>query len=425
MAPLRGLVGPRYGHVMATVFYSWQSQLEAKRNRNLIENALEKAARRVASDKSSSYEPIIDRDTKGVAGSPDIFQAILEKIDRADVFVADISIVNENTGARSAPNANVLVELGYALKALGSPRIILVMNSAHGGPENLPFDLQKKRVMTYACGPDAEVPEARASLVTKLEAALRAVLDEQGLRGDLKPPVDLWETHAIRSHALRAGMTAEKRNLGLMQVAFQLQPRRRPTTPELLQAVTNATVSWNERFPVRFFAQEDGARARTDGVEFEVGQERTSSFYGLWRAWTDGAFFSADSLLEDASSGTERCLNVEVAVQRLAIRLGFALQLAKELDCADDFLFGVHFEGLSGRRLTSGYEQMGILLRIQPRKCEEPSYRVQEHLSVRAVTDDPYDVVRQLLAPLFHQFGFWEMPAMDRPFREAWSAVRR
>jgi hypothetical protein len=51
----------------------------------------------------------------------------------------------------------VLIELGYAIKSLGWSRIILVMNTAVGGPELLPFDLKTKRVTTYEMA--AENPE--------------------------------------------------------------------------------------------------------------------------------------------------------------------------------------------------------------------------------------------------------------------------
>lgn len=36
----------------------------------------------------------VDRDTEGIAGSPDIGDAIYSKIDKADIFVADVTIIN-------------------------------------------------------------------------------------------------------------------------------------------------------------------------------------------------------------------------------------------------------------------------------------------------------------------------------------------
>ena len=75
-----------------TVFYSWQSDLPNATNRGFIQQALEQAASSIAGDDSIDVEPVVDRDTTGVAGSPDIAGTILSKIDAADVFVPDISL---------------------------------------------------------------------------------------------------------------------------------------------------------------------------------------------------------------------------------------------------------------------------------------------------------------------------------------------
>jgi predicted nucleotide-binding protein len=122
----------------AVIFYSWQSDLPNNTNRSFIQIALENAAQRIREDKSISVEPVVDRDTSGVPGTPDIAHTIFEKIDRADVFVCDVTIVNSQTStSRPTPNPNVLIELGYAWKALGNQRVLLVQNTAYGGPEVL------------------------------------------------------------------------------------------------------------------------------------------------------------------------------------------------------------------------------------------------------------------------------------------------
>jgi len=84
---------------MGTIFYSWQSDLPNNTNRGFIQDALEKAVKELKKDET--IEPavradlIIDHDTAGVPGSPDISATILAKIDAADVFVADLSIIGE------------------------------------------------------------------------------------------------------------------------------------------------------------------------------------------------------------------------------------------------------------------------------------------------------------------------------------------
>ena len=104
LARLRRLLGASRGSYLTiqtsrpmrrVVFYSWQSDLPNATNRGLIQSALEVAKRVViAGDDTVDVEPVIDRDTEGVAGSPDIASTIFGKIDASDIVVADVSIVS-------------------------------------------------------------------------------------------------------------------------------------------------------------------------------------------------------------------------------------------------------------------------------------------------------------------------------------------
>jgi hypothetical protein len=100
----------------------------------------------IREDDTLAIEPVVDRDTLGLPGAPDIVHSIFEKIELALVFVCDVSIISEPSAKRPTPNPNVLVELGYALKALGHTRMLLVMNTAYGEVKKLPFDLDHRRV---------------------------------------------------------------------------------------------------------------------------------------------------------------------------------------------------------------------------------------------------------------------------------------
>jgi hypothetical protein len=155
-----------------TVFYSWQSDLPNGTNRSLIENSLNDVAKEIVNDSETDIEPVIDRDTQGVAGAPNIATAIFKKIDSADIFVADVSIIG-NAKKKAVPNPNVLIELGYALKALGHERIILVFNTAFGKVEKLPFDLRMHRTLTYHC-PESmtDRSEVKKNLTKSLKSAL-------------------------------------------------------------------------------------------------------------------------------------------------------------------------------------------------------------------------------------------------------------
>lgn len=165
-----------------TVFFSWQLDTDSKTGRNFVERALERALGMLKSD--AVVEPVIregltvDRDTKGVAGSPPIVDTIFKKIDSAAVFVADLTFVGARRDRRPTPNPNVLIEYGWALKQLGYHRIIAVMNTAYGDPkaEDLPFDLRHLRhPITYHCPEDAD-DATRASVRQSLAEVFRSAL---------------------------------------------------------------------------------------------------------------------------------------------------------------------------------------------------------------------------------------------------------
>lgn len=95
-----------------TVFYLWQSDLDSKTTRSFIEEALKRAIKALQKDDSLDVEPVIDRDTKDVPGSPDIAKTILEKIEQAQIFVGNVTTVNQGAN-RLTPNPNVVYELAY------------------------------------------------------------------------------------------------------------------------------------------------------------------------------------------------------------------------------------------------------------------------------------------------------------------------
>ena len=156
-----------------TVFFSWQSDLDPKETRYIIQEAI-KAAKK-------SLKNIVtiesDRDTKGQTGSPNIEEVIFNKIKNCDIFIADVSIVNkyttvsscsfdegELTGAseendenyskekkvRYTPNPNVMEELGYAAAIVDWNNVICIMNTDYGKKEELPFDLAHHRITGFS-----------------------------------------------------------------------------------------------------------------------------------------------------------------------------------------------------------------------------------------------------------------------------------
>lgn len=178
--------------VKAKVFYSWQSDTPSAANRSFILKALEDAAKEIASDDSVKVEPVVDRDTLDVAGSPDIGATILAKIKSSDVVVADMTIINSGSAGRLTPNPNVMVEVGYALAVHTESRLILINNLAFGRPEDLPFDLRQKRTLNYRSAiEETERAPERRNLQARLRGAIEAVLMQHGVTSRREYPCQL------------------------------------------------------------------------------------------------------------------------------------------------------------------------------------------------------------------------------------------
>ena len=67
------------------IFYSWQSDRPNNTNRGFIEDALTKAIRNLGRADNELYTPLrdleLDKDTKGMPGSPPIADTIFRKIE--------------------------------------------------------------------------------------------------------------------------------------------------------------------------------------------------------------------------------------------------------------------------------------------------------------------------------------------------------
>lgn len=174
------------------LFYSWQSDLPAALNRNLIQDALERAGRDVSRDESEWIQPVIDRDTSGVDGTPNIADTIFTKIASSDAFIADVTIVNSG-GTRLTPNPNVLIELGYAVGKLGWGRVLLIQNTAYGAPDDLPFDLRGRRCITYHAPEGSDRAQVRTVLQQRVSVAIRTIVGGNGV-GTLPTGLDasIW-----------------------------------------------------------------------------------------------------------------------------------------------------------------------------------------------------------------------------------------
>nr|WP_308994024.1 hypothetical protein [Mariniflexile sp. KMM 9835]MDQ8213594.1 hypothetical protein [Mariniflexile sp. KMM 9835] len=164
-----------------TIFYSWQSDLKGKFNRNLISSSIEKAIKDLKRNSQNDFklEINLDRDTKNKSGSPSISDTIFDKIDISDIFIADVSLINNSIinkvlNSRINPNPNVLIELGYAINKLGWERIICINNLKYGKNELLPFDIRGHRITSY----DSRQKNSKEILKSTLKSAFSSIIND-------------------------------------------------------------------------------------------------------------------------------------------------------------------------------------------------------------------------------------------------------
>ncbi|QOJ31418.1 MAG: hypothetical protein HRU81_04505 [Gammaproteobacteria bacterium] len=169
----------------AKIFWSWQSDYSPKTCRHFIRESLVDAITQVAEEISvdDADRPEIDHDTKGERGMADIATTILNKIENAAVFVADLTPIARSPEGKWLPNPNVMIELGWAMHRPGWERVIGILNMAGGAKvEDLPFDIRQRRVVTFVLNDAADKSTraaVRSKLVSELKEALRINLEER------------------------------------------------------------------------------------------------------------------------------------------------------------------------------------------------------------------------------------------------------
>lgn len=161
-----------------TIFYSWQSDLNEKTNnffiRDCIRNAIKKLNRGIKMDERI----IIDHDTKNKSGSPNIVDTIFNKIEKSDIFICDVTIINKFKcfpflQKRITPNPNVLLELGFAVNSLGWDRVICLNNISYNKIEDLPFDIKQNRISKYQSGNK----DSKSNLENLIYNSIKSILD--------------------------------------------------------------------------------------------------------------------------------------------------------------------------------------------------------------------------------------------------------
>jgi hypothetical protein len=169
-----------------TIFYAWQSDRDQQVCRYFVRDAAKAAIKQIAADVAVASAPAFDHATEGETGMVHIAETIKRKIKGCGVFLADLTFAGEYKShdgrQKCVTNANVAIELGYAMRVKNPKQFILVMNTHYGPPEDLPFDLKHYSFpLQYdlPAGTDKKAPEFEAAsqqLKNDIARALRSVM---------------------------------------------------------------------------------------------------------------------------------------------------------------------------------------------------------------------------------------------------------
>jgi hypothetical protein len=154
--------------------------------RDALREAIEQLHITAEIDEPERDATTIDHDPERISGGVGLVRSILKSIDAANVFVADVTAVGkvgsgtdiqpESVGHRLI-NSNVALELGYALRALGDLKLIVVFNAHCGWQNELPFDVRSREdAIPYTLTPNAGRPEIELER-KKLSARLVSAID--------------------------------------------------------------------------------------------------------------------------------------------------------------------------------------------------------------------------------------------------------
>lgn len=394
----------------SVIFYSWQSDLPAGYNRQLILDALQDAAVSIRADGSLSVEPVVDRDTAGVPGAPDIAAVILDKIDGCDAFVCDVTpIGHAGPQNRPTPNPNVMLELGYALRARGWGRVLLVFNEAYGRVTDLPFDLRTKRVIPYrAEGEASALLAGRKQLAHVLEEALR-LMYQAGTPADATAFPSAEDRSWMGKHAEHA-FRDFPRNLGLSLEVFSVtSPKPRVHSPaELVELADRAqihTFGW----PIGIMSRQNRdftPRPMKDGIALELQADRGSFDY--WALRTDGAFYLLKSLFEQ-QGGQRGMLFFDTRVVRATEVCMYLSRLYSSMGLADTarVYLQLRYAGLAGAMMKATPNRVAF---DDHGPASETSVSPQVTTTLASLRDDTVSVVKAITEPLFMLFDYFQLP---------------
>lgn len=323
---------------------------------------------------------------------------IIEFIQRAEVIVADLT--NERP--------NCYLEVGYTMGIDKFRNLILTAREDHlpdspnyvrGGPK-IHFDLIGYDILCWH--PD-RLDDFRAELEKRIRRR-RAVL---------APPAGaapaVWDEEWLQSHrdVARHGLE-ETGKRGWMEIRFALDhPKPAKTQIELDEAARTSmidTFGW----PIGVYLgnrPEYRPRPRADGIIAVVGADGRGS-YDYWTIRRNGDFYLLKTIFEDDRDPSKLFFNTRIVRVTETLLYCARLYTRLEVDASHGVHMAIRHGGLRGRILGTSSPNRFMDERTP---AEENEVESAIHSTLGGIESNLVGLVKELVAPLFVIFDFFEL----------------
>lgn len=321
---------------------------------------------------------------------------IISFIQESEIIIADLT--NERP--------NCYLEIGYAMGIDKFKNLILTVKENHfpehpefrkGGPK-VHFDLTGYDILTWS--PDS-LNDFKKELEKRISRRLMIISPSE------KSLDRAWDDEWIQKHRENAkNGLLESQLIGSMEIRFALTlPKLNKLQGELDEAARSSeihTFGW----PIGVYlynVPESKPHPTSEGIVAEIKTES----YDYWTINKKGDFYSLISLFEDQTHNPES-LFFDTRIIRITECLLYCARLYANLDVDPNrkVLFTLNHSGLKDRILTSANTRR--LLR-QQYKCIENEAETSIDFNLIQVESNLVDLVKQLTAPLFMLFDFFQL----------------
>lgn len=414
------------------VFWSWQSDTPGKTGRFFVRDALQAAIAHLQqfdeivepAEREAVSAMHLDHDRKGASGSPDLARLILDKIESAAVFVADVTPIGivEKAGGdgngngngnvnisrpRKPINSNVAIELGYALHALTDRSLLMVMNDHYGSREDLPFDLRHKAgPFSFTLAPNADadtIAKASRNLTAHFVEALKLCVATKVADEQRNQPLQRTQlitgpaTFFSNSDALAtAGYPTEREmRFGADDVAYI---RLIPMTNDPV-GLARMNKTFELRNPCPMSLDVGGTPGRNKDGPIIYFHDGASTVTALTQGFPSGALWGVTGnvfvpyLQKNPIAQTEKIINTlpMITLEKLFVRvLKNYLKVEADLGLLPPFTLIVGITGLEGVSLTAPGGELGTGQFLGPimEKSIQRSYTLVEATPAPSLHDE-------------------------------------